>query len=138
VGTRVVVDGLDKAAQYNGLTGTVTSKLEGGRVCVVFDDLGKKISVNPANAAPISGDDEWSNKGGVLEGEIAGAFRQYKKMEKCLQAQDYRGALVHETKALTYIAKVEMVHSPHHSTQTYQSVISLLLPILGVLYFNLH
>jgi len=49
VGARVEMHGMTRAEAYNGLVGTVRSVLDGGRLGVEVDTLGRVISVKPEN-----------------------------------------------------------------------------------------
>ena len=49
VGARVEMHGMTRTEAYNGLVGTVRSVLDGGRLGVEVDTLGRVISVKPEN-----------------------------------------------------------------------------------------
>ena len=54
VGHRVRVQGLQAKPEFNGRTGTVKSKVEGGRWCVLLDTDRKELALKPGNFTHLS------------------------------------------------------------------------------------
>lgn len=68
VGNKVQIDGLAKAKQYNGLTGTVVSLQDDGRVgiCIVYEGVKKTLALNPHNLTLVLEEEEEEEEEKVL------------------------------------------------------------------------